>query len=276
MHFSKFIISILAIATILSSCNKVPRTGKMEFKNSIDSVSYALGFIEAKQFVKGFERLPFDLDSMGKVDLAKVYAKTQMRSTYKKFRTEQFDTLNEEAFYKGFLNELVYGKGYFNDMTADIYLRKIFTQKREQKDSLRKVEAEANLKKGQEFLAKNKEQEGVQTTESGLQYKVLKKGNGPIPGDKDKVRCVYHGTLIDGTVFDSSLERKDTTSFRVNGVIKGWTEALKMMPQGSKYKLYIPSELAYGKRDQGAKIKANSVLLFDLELIEVVPAKKKK
>lgn len=276
MHFSKLIISVLAIVFVLSSCNRVPRTGKVKFKNSIDSVSYALGFIEAKEFVKKFEQTPFEMDSLGKIELAKVYAKVNLEKNYWKYRVAQFDTLNKELFYKGFLNELAYGKSYFSDMTADMYLRKIFGQINERKDSLKKVEAAENLKKGKEFLAKNKNNEGVQVTESGLQYKVIEKGNGPVPTDKDKVRCVYHGTLIDGTVFDSSVERKDTATFRVTGVIKGWTEALKMMPQGSKYKLFIPSELAYGERKKSATIKPNSTLIFDLELIEVVPPAKKK
>jgi len=126
----------------------------------------------------------------------------------------------------------------------------------------------ANKKAGEAFLAANKAKAGVTTTESGLQYEVIKKGTGALPTDTSRVKVNYHGTLIDGTVFDSSVDRGEPATFGVNQVIKGWTEALKLMPVGSKYKLYIPQELAYGPADQG-KIKPFSALIFDVELISI-------
>lgn len=126
----------------------------------------------------------------------------------------------------------------------------------------------ANKKAGEEFLAANKAKAGVTTTASGLQYEVIKKGTGAIPTDTTKVKVHYHGTLIDGTVFDSSVNRGEPATFGVNQVIKGWTEALKLMPVGSKYKLYIPQELAYGPADQG-QIKPYSALIFEVELLAI-------
>jgi FKBP-type peptidyl-prolyl cis-trans isomerase FklB len=125
-------------------------------------------------------------------------------------------------------------------------------------------------KEGAIFLAKNKTKAGVTTLPSGLQYEVLKQGNGPKPTASDKVKVHYHGTLIDGTVFDSSVDRGQPIELSVGGVIQGWVEALQMMPVGSKWKLYIPSELGYGDRDAGPTIKGGSALIFEVELIEIV------
>lgn len=128
--------------------------------------------------------------------------------------------------------------------------------------------AEENKKKGDEFLTKNKANPSVKTTASGLQYTVEKEGSGKSPSDTDEVKVHYTGTLIDGTKFDSSVDRGQPAEFPVNGVIKGWTEALKLMKEGSKYKLTIPSDLAYGPMARPG-IPPNSVLLFDVELLEV-------
>lgn len=127
----------------------------------------------------------------------------------------------------------------------------------------------ANRKAGEDFLAANKTKEGVVTLPSGLQYKVLTEGNGEKPSRTDKVEVNYEGRLIDGTVFDSSYERKTPSSFRVNQVIKGWTEALQLMPVGSKWEIYIPQELAYGEREQGRHIKPYSALVFTVELLGI-------
>lgn len=131
--------------------------------------------------------------------------------------------------------------------------------------------AEANKKKGEEFLAKNKTATGVKTTASGLQYVVEKEGSGKTPSETDEVKVHYTGTLTDGTKFDSSVDRGQPAEFPVNGVIKGWTEALQLMKEGSKYKLTIPAELAYGPMGRPG-IPPNSVLLFDVELLEVKKA----
>ena len=131
-------------------------------------------------------------------------------------------------------------------------------------------QGDANLEAGLAFLAENKTKEGVTELPSGLQYTVLKEGDGEIPNSTDQVKCHYHGTLIDGTVFDSSVERKEPAVFPVNGVIQGWVEALQLMSVGSKWKLFIPSELAYGPRGAGGAIGPNTALIFDVELLEIV------
>jgi FKBP-type peptidyl-prolyl cis-trans isomerase FklB len=135
---------------------------------------------------------------------------------------------------------------------------------------LRKAKAEQNLKEGQAFLEKNKTEPGVVTLPSGLQYKILKEGNGPKPDSVSKVTVNYHGTLIDGKVFDSSVERGKPIQLTVDGVIEGWKEALPMMPVGSKWRLFIPSSLAYGDNPRpGGPIEPNMVLIFDVELISI-------
>ena len=122
---------------------------------------------------------------------------------------------------------------------------------------------------GEKFLEENKKNPGVMVTASGLQYQVISSGTGPKPAATDKVKTHYHGTLVDGTVFDSSVERGEPISFPVNGVIQGWQEALQLMSVGDKWRLYIPSDLAYGARGAGAKIPPHSTLIFDIELLEI-------
>ncbi len=129
---------------------------------------------------------------------------------------------------------------------------------------------ERNLRAGEAFLAENKKRAGVVTLPSGLQYEVLTEGKGRRPSATDRVQCHYHGTLIDGTVFDSSVQRGTPAVFGVNQVIPGWVEALQLMPEGSRWKLYIPSELAYGKRGAGGSIAPNSALVFEVELIKII------
>ncbi len=126
-----------------------------------------------------------------------------------------------------------------------------------------------NKQQGEAFLAENKEKEGVKTLESGLQYQILQEGSGKSPAASDRVTTHYHGTLIDGTVFDSSYERGQPATFPVNGVIAGWTEALQLMKEGAKWRLFIPSELAYGSQGAGDAIGPNTTLIFDVELISV-------
>ncbi|MGL4220115.1 MAG: FKBP-type peptidyl-prolyl cis-trans isomerase [Shewanella sp.] len=129
--------------------------------------------------------------------------------------------------------------------------------------------AQENIRLGNEFLAQNKTKEGVVTTASGLQYQVLNQGSGTIhPKASDTVTVHYHGTLIDGTVFDSSIERGEPIAFPLNRVIKGWTEGVQLMVEGDKYRFFIPSDLAYGNRSTG-KIGGGSVLIFDVELLKI-------
>lgn len=134
---------------------------------------------------------------------------------------------------------------------------------------LQEEKLELNKKAGEEFLHINKNKAGVVTLPSGLQYQILTAGTGPKPKASDKVQCHYHGTLIDGTVFDSSIQRGQPATFGVNQVIKGWVEALQLMPVGSKWRLFIPSELAYGATGAGQTIEPNSTLIFDVELLAI-------
>ena len=138
-----------------------------------------------------------------------------------------------------------------------------------------KKEAEENLVEGEKFLTENKTKEGVKTTASGLQYKVIEKGEGPSPKEGDTVTVNYRGTLIDGTQFDSSYDRGQPATFPLTGVIPGWTEALQMMKKGSKWELYIPPDLAYGERGAGNRIPPNSTLIFEVELISFQGPEKK-
>ncbi|SEW54705.1 FKBP-type peptidyl-prolyl cis-trans isomerase [Chitinophaga arvensicola] len=144
------------------------------------------------------------------------------------------------------------------DMSISNYLQQLKADK-----------AAKNREAGLKFLAENKVKPGVVTLPDGLQYQILKEGNGPKPTASDKVKTHYHGTLIDGTVFDSSVDRGQPISFPVGGVIKGWTEALQLMPVGSKWRLFIPSELAYGDRGAGPKIGPGAALIFDVELLAI-------
>lgn len=134
---------------------------------------------------------------------------------------------------------------------------------------LQSKQHESAIKEGQEFLDANKTKEGVITLESGLQYQVLKEGSGAKPNIDSTVTTHYHGTTIDGSVFDSSVDRGTPASFPVNGVIAGWTEALQLMTIGSKWKLFVPSNLAYGDRGAGPKIGPHTTLIFEVELLEI-------
>lgn len=132
-----------------------------------------------------------------------------------------------------------------------------------------KMNAE-NIEKGKAFLAENAQKEGIVTLPSGLQYEVITEGNGKKPSATDRVKCHYEGTLIDGTLFDSSIKRGQPAVFGVNQVIKGWVEALQLMSEGSKWRLFIPSELGYGAQQAGEMIPPHSTLIFEVELIEVL------
>lgn len=153
---------------------------------------------------------------------------------------------------------------------ANQFLMAYFTK---MEDSLRRTElakAEPNRIAGENFLAENKKRPGVVTTESGLQYEILKAGDGTKPTAADRVKVHYHGTLTDGSVFDSSVERGEPIELPVSGVIAGWTEALQLMPVGSKWKIYLPYQLAYGERQAGPKIAPMSALIFEVELLEIL------
>lgn len=146
---------------------------------------------------------------------------------------------------------------------------------REKAEAKRKADAEKNVAEGKKFLEENKKKPGVVTTASGLQYKILTEGKGESPKATDTVKTHYKGTLLDGTEFDSSIKRGQPATFPVNGVIKGWTEALQMMKPGAKWQLWIPAELGYGDRGAGDQIGPNAMLTFEVELLEIVKKEEK-
>ena len=170
--------------------------------------------------------------------------------------------LNVEAMAKGLQDIL-------NDSELVISKEEVGPLLNEYMGQMQAEKAKEAAKEGEEFLAINATKKGVVTLESGMQYEVLTSGSGATPGLNDKVTTHYTGTLIDGTVFDSSVERGQPASFPVSGVIKGWTEALQLMKEGDKWKLYIPYDLAYGERGAGANIGPYSALIFEIELISV-------
>lgn len=177
------------------------------------------------------------------------------------FKTQNIE-INADLLQKGF-NEVMRGeKTPFNDMMANQLIQKYM--QREQAKAF-----EPNRITGEKFLDENKKKEGVVTLPSGLQYQIMKAGDGPKPASTDKVKTHYHGTLIDGTVFDSSVQRGEPITFPVTGVIPGWIEALQLMPVGSKWKLFIPQSLAYGSRGSGPTIKPYSALIFEVELLGI-------
>lgn len=231
--------SALVLVVGAAGCQNSGTKVETKLANKNDSVSYALGVLIGEN------------------------NKQQMKDA------PGVSQLNKEilvaAFNKAFLGDSVQIK----PTKANGLIQAFFT----------KVSAEEgakNLKEGQDFLAANKNKSGVVTLPSGLQYEIIKAGTGPKPKAEDQVKCNYHGTTIDGKIFDSSVERGEPATFPVNRVIPGWTEALQLMPVGSKWKLYIPANLAYGEKGAGANIKPNSTLIFEVELLEIVKAEAAK
>src|SRR6266496_1423416 len=230
----KLILTVLGLSTALCLC----AADEDPFKSNKERISYTLGMLYGKQLKQGDVDVDFDLYLKGLKDAS---------TGGKLLLTEE----QGKEVYQSFLQEL-----------------------RTKQNEKLKAEGEKSQKAGEAFLAENKKKQGVVTTASGLQYKVETKGTGKIPTSNDFVVCHYRGTLLDGTEFDSSYKRGQPSDFGVRGVIKGWTEALVMMPVGSKWKLFIPSELAYGEmgnRRSAVPIPPNSVLQFDLELIDIKP-----
>lgn len=275
----------LAVAAGLASCTA--QSPKANLKTDVDSLSYAFGMSQTEgieqyfmqqgidstqmaDFLKGFNE---GATKLGKKDAAYI-AGLQLGQMVSKrwveglnqqiFGTDSTKTISRENLLAGFVAGVI-NKGVMSKEA------RAFTQ-----TSMDAIKEKANAEKyadnkaaGEKFLAENKAKEGVVTTPSGLQYKIITKGNGAIPADSSKVKVNYKGTLIDGTEFDSSYKRNEPATFRANQVIKGWTEALTMMPVGSKWELYIPYDLAYGTRETGGQIKPYSTLIFEVELLGI-------
>ena len=257
----------------------------VDLNTKTDSVSYAMG-MEATdglipyliqqlhvdtaymdKFIEGFEQA-FRNDDASKAvtafgagtSIAQMVRNNMVNSASKRMEGV-VDSVSTEMFGEGFLASLKKDYRHFNDSASAAYI----TDKHNEY-------VQKNIKKGADFLAANKQKEGVVTLPSGLQYRILREGNGPVAANDEEVEVKYEGRLIDGTIFDSSYTRNpQTNKFRPSQVIKGWTEALKLMPEGSMWELYIPQELAYGERQAG-KIPPYSALIFKVELEKVIKA----
>ncbi len=218
-------------------------------------------------------------DDAGKpADVSKIFyiLGRQIGTSLKKLDTDlqnaEMGSIDMDAFIKGLKSCFSEEEPLISDKDSQKIRQEFFQKLREKQTALRDKQAKDNLKKAEEFMAENKDKEGIVTTESGLQYQVIKEGEGNKPNPTDKVTVHYRGTLLDGTEFDSSHKRGKPATFPVNGVIKGWQEALVLMTPGSKYKLFIPPEIGYGERGSGQRIPPNSVLIFDIELLKVEKA----
>jgi FKBP-type peptidyl-prolyl cis-trans isomerase FklB len=232
MKIMKF-LSLVTMVLLVVSCNKNGVT-KKPLKTELDSVSYAIG-----------------LSVAGNVK-------------------SSFDEFDNDLFIQGFMNAIDSANIQLEEADAQKVVQVYFQKKQKEEAAERAAEGLKNKEEGEAFLEENKTKEGVQTTESGLQYLVLKEGTGEKPTAASKVKVHYHGTLLDGTVFDSSVDRGEPAEFGVTQVIKGWTEGLQLMPLGSKYKFFIPQELAYGANPRpGGAIKPYATLIFNVELLEI-------
>lgn len=230
---------ILLAALLLFSTNSIlsqkrKKNQVPDPKNQVDSVSYAIGISIAKSFEAEFKEINID----------------QFINAVK----SKLDTEKEPLF---------------SDNDAQEMVQQFFQAKREESAANEKEKFDSVIKEGELFLKENGKRKEVVTLPSGLQYEIINQGNGPQPTATDKVETHYHGTLLDGTVFDSSVDRGTPISFPVNGVIKGWTQALQLMSVGSKWKLYIPYQLAYGERGAGGAIGPYATLIFEVELISI-------
>jgi FKBP-type peptidyl-prolyl cis-trans isomerase len=186
----------------------------------------------------------------------------------KSMRKDTVD-IDPAIFSRGMKDALAGGKLLLTDDEMKASLTKLQADLRVKQEQAMQKAGEINKKAGDDFLAQNKTKEGVVALPDGLQYKILKAGTGPKPAATDSVVCNYRGTLLDGTEFDSSYKRGQPATFPVSGVIKGWTEAVQLMPVGSKWQLFIPADLAYGNRGAGADIGPNATLIFEVELLSI-------
>lgn len=288
------LILAMGVAVALSSCTA--QSPKANLATDVDSLSYAIGLARTQgldqflaqqgidstqiaQFLKGFYAGAAKTSEEDKAYMAGMQighmVSTQWVEGFTRqiFGNDSTQTLSRENMLAGFVAGVAKAKGAMTPEEAQQYMN---TQMDAIKAKAIAVKYADNKAAGEKFLAENKEKEGVVTLPSGLQYKIITAGKGEIPADTCRVKVNYRGTLIDGTEFDSSYKRKEPATFRANQVIKGWTEALTMMPVGSKWELYIPSDLAYGSRETGGDIKPFSTLIFEVELLEIVKDSKKK
>lgn len=223
------------------------------------------------QFIEGFGKTELtETDLQAKAHIAGTEIREDVSKrvmpNISKQMNDSVDLLNHEEFLRGFMEGIM---GTESAISNDSAIKIVEKQMKYYQESMMERKYGANRKAGEEFLKANLKNKDVKQTASGLQYKIITKGEGPVATTTQKVKVHYEGRLIDGKVFDSSYKRGQPATFGVNQVIKGWTEALTMMPAGSKWELYIPQELAYGAREQN-EIPAFSCLIFTVELLEVM------
>jgi len=280
-------MAIAAAATLASCTGKGP---KADLKTDIDSLSYSIGMSQT-QGLKDYLVQKVEMDTAYMDEFIKGLNEGVKETSKKKdayFAGLQIGQQIKNQMIKG-VNKELFGEDSTKTISIDNFMAGFvagtlgknqkmtmqqaqeYTQKNMEAIKAKSMEKAygANKKAGEDFLAANKAKPGVVTTASGLQYKIVKAGTGATPSDTSKVKVNYKGTLIDGTEFDSSYKRKEPATFVANQVIKGWTEALKLMPAGSKWIIYVPQNLAYGSRDAG-QIKPFSTLVFEVELLEIV------
>ena len=281
------IFMAIAAAASLASCTA--QAPKANLKSDIDSLSYSIGMAQTQglkgyltgrlnvdtaymaEFIKGLNEganktSKKDIAYMAGLQIGQMVSKQWVEGFNQQiFGGDSTQTISRENLLAGFVAGVV-GKGIMTKEEAQTFMQ---TQMDAVKAKAMEKKYADNKAAGEKFLAENKTKEGVVTTPSGLQYKIITKGTGAIPADSSKVKVNYKGTLIDGTEFDSSYKRNEPATFRANQVIKGWTEALTMMPVGSKWELYIPQDLAYGARETGGQIKPFSTLIFEVELVGI-------
>ncbi len=280
----KKIISSLAVLSALVLATSCSNNANVKVVTSADSLAYAAGVVNTDGlFEHVTTRMGIDPEYMPQViegikeafasdspaDNAKNLGRqlgSQLKNQILPYMNETIgDSLNADIFLGAFVSTLQEEETLMDVPTATAYFRT--ESERVRNENMASKYAD-NKEAGMAFLEANKAVAGVQVTESGLQYKVEKMGKGKKPSATDKVKVHYHGTLIDGTVFDSSVERGEPIVFALNQVIPGWTEGLQLMPVGSKFTFYIPYELAYGDRETGA-IKPYSALIFEVELLGI-------
>ncbi|SFF85872.1 FKBP-type peptidyl-prolyl cis-trans isomerase [Prevotella sp. KH2C16] len=178
--------------------------------------------------------------------------------------------LNIDDFAQAIKDIIAGRKPEIGDQEAQTLVQNFFQEQEKQQRATAAKRFQANREQGESYLVENAKKEGVVTLPSGLQYQVLKEGNGKKPKSTDQVRCHYEGMLVDGTLFDSSVQRGEPAVFGLNQVIKGWTEGVQLMQEGAKYRFFIPYQLGYGEQGAGQQIPPYSALVFDVELIEVL------
>ncbi len=303
MTFKKLLVCSAVLAVIFSACQSDGGSKVVSLSSTEDSLAYSLGVDYSKNLEQAgitglntdaFNKAIGDVLESKDLEMDETAASQQVRDFVSKLRSPEatdadkniadetiayafgidyaknlqnsgLEDFNTAAFSTAINTALTGEEGATLLISAEDATKTLTTYFQ----AVQEKKAAANKVAGEAFLTENKARAEVKTTESGLQYEVLTEGTGAVPTSEDKVKVHYHGTLLNGTVFDSSVDRGEPASFPVTGVIKGWVEALQLMPTGSKWKLFIPADLAYGDRGAGGDIGPGETLIFEVELLEI-------